>query len=191
MSSCSWGPGFCSPLNSRDSHWLSSRLQFFLSFCSVCMPWWPAGKRSGSPRAVGQFTSGCWGMAPLQLSACSHAARHFLSLLCSPSVPRNVKGLGSGGWSLKYPKQEERQVTVCQTAVCMASTEGGCGMPQGMVKVISGKKYGSKLPSTLLAVGTSFSSQEQGQSFNHWPRFLCLYFLCLYPSQGNLASKQR
>lgn len=92
MSSSSWGPGFCSPLNLRESHWLSRHLHFFLYFCSVYKPWWPAGKRSGSPSAVGRLMSGCWGVAPLQLSA----VRHFYSLLCSPNVPRNIMGLGLG-----------------------------------------------------------------------------------------------
>lgn len=36
------------------------------------------------------------GSAPLQLGARSHTARHCFSLLCSPSGPRNIAGLGLG-----------------------------------------------------------------------------------------------
>lgn len=101
------------------------------------------------------------GVAPLQLGA----VRHFSSLLCSPNVPRNIMGLGLGTWSA-IPNMLNKKRGMLQFARVLRvqhHAEGG----GGMVNVISGKKCGSKLPLTLLAVGTSFSSQEWGQSFRH------------------------
>lgn len=116
----------------------------------------------------------------------SFAAQCRTALFGSPLQPQRAqKHSGTWGAAQNIQNKKRGRLQPARVLRIRHHAEGG----GGMVNVISGKKSGSKLPSTLLAVGTSCSFQERGQSFRHWLRFLCLYFLCLYPSQGNLVSK--
>lgn len=134
MSNHSWGPGFCFPLNLWDSPWVSRHLWFlslFLLSLHAAVSCREQAEHSQSRRGI---VSGCWGTAPLQ-SCC-------MTALPEPALQsqdaQNHGRLGTW-WDavLEHPKQEEMRVAASQSS---APTEGECGVPWGMVEVISGKK---------------------------------------------------
>ena len=102
MSSYSWCLGFCPHLNSRDSHQLSSHLQFFLYFCSNCCGGLQWRGQAGPEQRAGSHQAG-EGWLHCSLVPASMPL-HFWSLLCRPSVPRNTMGSGRRGVRFKISK---------------------------------------------------------------------------------------
>lgn len=127
-----------------------------ISVLSVCL-----GVLQGRDQAVlEQGTGQAAGDGSLWISACSHTTQHFLSLLCSPSAPRNMMGWGLEGVPSQISKAR-REAGYSLPGCCVYT--GICGVPWGTVTAISGKKCGSKLPSGLLAVRTPSAPRSRAR----------------------------
>lgn len=114
----------------------------------------------------GSFAAGC-------LQPCCTA------LLLESLHDQKCNGLGTWGAVQNIQTKKRGRLQPARALCVQHHDEGGCGMPRGMVNLISGKKCESKFPSTLLAVGTSSAPRGEAR-VSGIDRDFCAFIFCVF-----------